>query len=100
MLVTIGIQNVAREVRIETDETEEALSAAITKAVTSGEPLVIASTKGHKTFVPAAAIAFVEIGQNDKRSVGFAQPFVYKPNLGCQPNTIHTACMVGGELSE
>jgi hypothetical protein len=96
MLVTIGIQNVAREVRIETDETEEALSAAITKAVTSGEPLVIASTKGHKTFVPAAAIAFVEIGQNDKRSVGF----VYKPNLGCQPNTIHTACMVGGELSE
>jgi hypothetical protein len=72
MLVTIGIQNVAREVRIETDETEEALSAAITKAVTSGEPLVIASTKGHKTFVPAAAIAFVEIGQNDKRSVGFA----------------------------
>jgi hypothetical protein len=83
MLVTIGIQNVAREVRIETDETEEALSAAITKAVTSGEPLVIASTKGHKTFVPAAAIAFV-----------------YKPNLGCQPNTIHTACMVGGELSE
>lgn len=72
MIVTIGIQNIAREVRVETDETEEALTAAISKAVQSGEPLVLTSTKGHKTFVPAAAIAYVEVGPEEKRSVGFA----------------------------
>jgi hypothetical protein len=73
MIVTVGIQNISREVRIETNETEEVLTAAITKAVQSGEPLVLTSTKGHKTFVPANAIAYVEVGVNEKRSVGFAQ---------------------------
>lgn len=72
MIVTVGIQNIAREVRVETDETEEALTAAISHSVQSGEPLVLTSTKGHKTFIPANAIAYVEVGPNEKRSVGFA----------------------------
>lgn len=72
MLVTIGIQNIAREVRVETDETEENITAAIAKAVKDGEPLVLTSSKGAKTYVPAGALAYVEVGPIEKRSVGFA----------------------------
>lgn len=73
MLVTVGIQNLAREVRVETEETEESLTAAVTAALTDGVPLVVTSTKGNKTYIPAATIAYVEIGAQEKRSVGFAQ---------------------------
>lgn len=73
MLVTIGIQNIAREVRVETDATEEAINEAITRAISDGEPLVVTSTKGAKTYIPAAALAYVEVGPVEKRSVGFAQ---------------------------
>ena len=72
MLVTIGIQNIAREVRVETDESEEIINAAVERAVTNGEPLIITSNKGAKTYVPAAALAYVEVGPIEKRSVGFA----------------------------
>ncbi len=73
MLVTVGIQNLAREVRVETEATEEAITAAVTASLTDGAPLVIESIKGNKTYIPAATIAYVEVGPVEKRSVGFAQ---------------------------
>ena len=73
MVVTIGIQNLAREVRVETDAPEEVLVASISKAIEDGSPLILTSTKGHTTFIPSATIAYVELGPNEKRAVGFAQ---------------------------
>ncbi|WP_435299509.1 DUF3107 domain-containing protein [Timonella sp. A28] len=73
MQVTIGIQNLAREVSIETDITEAQLLEAVTAAVENGTPLVVKSVKGHTTFVPSATIAYVEVGPEEKRSVGFGQ---------------------------
>ncbi|WP_141014020.1 DUF3107 domain-containing protein [Nocardioides sambongensis] len=70
--VKIGVQNVARELVVETDEAAEAVSKALSEAL-SGEGGVFSLTdhKGKVTLVPAAKIAYVEIGRSVSGQVGF-----------------------------
>lgn len=70
--VRIGIQNSPRELNFETsqsaDEVEQAVAAAL-----SGDAVLLqlADVKGARYVVPASALAYVEIGSEEARRVGF-----------------------------
>lgn len=71
MDISIGIQNVAREINLEVEEDSGALSEQINAAV-NGQPLVITDVKGRTIHVPAGALGYVLTGETAQRRVGFA----------------------------
>ena len=70
--VKIGVQNTARELVIETDETNEAVAKLVADAVAAADGVItLTDTKGKVTVVPAAKLAYVEIGRSTAGQVGF-----------------------------
>lgn len=70
--VKIGVQNVARELVVETEESNEAVSAALSQALSAESGVFsLTDTKGKVTMVPAAKLAYVEIGRSVSGQVGF-----------------------------
>jgi hypothetical protein len=68
--VRIGVQNVSREITLETDMTADKVAKAVAEAL-GGATLDLTDDKGRRVVVPSAAIGYVEIGESDKRRVGF-----------------------------
>ncbi len=72
MEVRIGIREAARELTFESDlaasEIEQTVAAALNGSVTV---LTLADSKGRRFLVPVAALAYVEIGAEESRRVGF-----------------------------
>ena len=72
MDVRFGIQNSPRELSFETSqsaaEVEQAVAAALAGQSTV---LKLSDDKGTVYVVPAAALAYVEIGSEESRRVGF-----------------------------
>lgn len=71
MEITIGIQNVARELNAEVDEEPAALSSRAAEAIRAGEPLTLEDTKGQTILVPAGALGYLIVGSEVERRVGF-----------------------------
>ena len=71
MEVKIGIQSVARELVLETDDEAADVERALAAAVADGTLLVLRDDKGGKVMVPADKIAYVELGTGGGRRVGF-----------------------------
>jgi hypothetical protein len=69
--VRIGVQNATREVVLESGQSPAEVSAAVSAAVKAGDTLALQDEKGRTVIVPATAIAFVEIGAEESRRVGF-----------------------------
>ncbi|WP_408898808.1 DUF3107 domain-containing protein [Nocardioides sp. R1-1] len=70
--VKIGVQNTARELVIETGETNEAVAKLVQDAIAAGEGVIsLTDTKGKVTVVPTAKLAYVEIGRSTSGQVGF-----------------------------
>jgi hypothetical protein len=69
--IKIGIQNVAREVTVDTEESAAEIEKRLATALGDGGVLAIADSKGRKVIVPAAAIAYLDLGQEKARAVGF-----------------------------
>ncbi|TWG92330.1 uncharacterized protein DUF3107 [Nocardioides sp. J9] len=70
--VKIGVQQTARELVIETDDTNEGVAAQVTEALSSPDGvLTLKDTKGKVTVVPVAKLAYVEIGRSTTGQVGF-----------------------------
>lgn len=72
MDVRIGIQNVAREVVIESADTAEQVSKTVREAISSSTDLVLTDSKGRQVIIPAGVIGYVEVGAEEQRRVGFA----------------------------
>jgi hypothetical protein len=72
--VKIGIQNIPRELVVETNVSAQELEQALTQAMTSedGGLFVLPDDKGGKLLIPAAKIAYVELSDVEQRRVGFA----------------------------
>ena len=69
--IRIGIAN-ARELSIESDQSADAVKTTIAEALESGAALVtLTDAKGATYLVPTAGIAFVEVGTDQSRRVGF-----------------------------
>jgi len=71
--VNIGVQNVAREIAIETDASPAEVAKAIEVALTDGGVLRLTDTKGRELLVPGRALGWVMVGESEKSKVGFGQ---------------------------
>ncbi|MDN4174941.1 DUF3107 domain-containing protein [Nocardioides sp. SOB77] len=71
MEVKIGVQHAPRELVVETDESADAVQQLVAEAVSAGTVLTLTDSKGRKLVVPAAKIAYVEIGGGVAGQVGF-----------------------------
>ena len=69
--IKIGVVDTPREIAVETEETLEAVTKAIESAVEKGTLLSLTDSRGRTVLVPAAKIAYVEIGPASSRKVGF-----------------------------
>ncbi len=71
MEVKIGIQNAARELTIDVDETADAVETRVADAVANGGVLTLQDSKGRRVLVPVAKLAYLEIGHGTVGQVGF-----------------------------
>jgi hypothetical protein len=70
--VKIGVQNVTRELVVNTAATYDEIEAALAAAVKAEAGLfVLQDEKGRRVMVPAAKIAYVEFSGSESRRVGF-----------------------------
>ena len=71
MDITIGVQNLPRELVIESDQTADEVTSAVTAALNGKPVLELVDNKGRRVIVPSASIGYVEIGTESKGRVGF-----------------------------
>jgi hypothetical protein len=69
--VKIGVQNVAREITLESDQTPEQVSETVREALADGGLLSLTDDKGRLVLVPVASIGYVDVGAAEKGRVGF-----------------------------
>jgi hypothetical protein len=69
--VKIGVQNVAREITVESTQTAAEVAALVSEAVSSGSLLQLVDEKGRTVIVPAGVLGYVEVGAEAERRVGF-----------------------------
>jgi len=69
--VKIGVKGAARELSLESDQTPEDVAEAVRAALADGGLLVLADSKGRQVLVPVDKLAYVEIGEQSERRVGF-----------------------------
>ena len=73
MEIRIGIQNAPREVVLESNLGNAEVNELVSKALAEGTVLSLKDPKGREVLVPAGVIAYVEVGPEEVRRVGFAQ---------------------------
>ena len=71
MEIKIGVQQTAREIALESDQTPDDIDAAVRKAIADGGILTLEDDKGRRVMVPADRLAYVEISPATSRRVGF-----------------------------
>jgi hypothetical protein len=69
--VKIGVQNVAREIIFETEASADEVTKAVSAAIEKGTALTLTGEKGRQLLVPAGVLGYVQIGETEKRGVGF-----------------------------
>jgi len=73
--VRIGVEHSPRELVLESSQTQDEVEAAVAKALGAPDALLtLVDEKGRKIIVPAAKLAYVEIGEGEGRRVGFMAP--------------------------
>ncbi|MDM7831891.1 DUF3107 domain-containing protein [Cellulomonas edaphi] len=71
MEITIGVQNLAREIVLESEQTADEVAAAVAAALAGKPALELVDSRGRHIIVPTASLGFVEIGAETKGRVGF-----------------------------
>ncbi|AEH08407.1 MULTISPECIES: DUF3107 domain-containing protein [Protofrankia] len=72
MEVKIGIQNVGRELIIESGQSPDDVAQAVTDAIRSDLGLLtLVDEKGRRVVIPIGKLAYVEIAESETRRVGF-----------------------------
>lgn len=71
MEVKIGVQNVAREVVLESDQNADQVIRVVETAFANNDTLRLSDDKGRVVLVPVAVIGYVDIGAPEKGRVGF-----------------------------
>lgn len=71
MEIKIGINNIPREVSLESDETAEAVEQKVRQALSSNDVLSLTDTRGRTVLVPSAQIGYIDLGKQNARPVGF-----------------------------
>ncbi|PKW26128.1 DUF3107 domain-containing protein [Phycicoccus duodecadis] len=72
MEVTIGVQNVSRELTVETDADAAEVARAVDAALASPDGVLrLTDTKGRTVLVPGRSMGWVQVGETEKGKVGF-----------------------------
>ncbi|MDO4241304.1 MAG: DUF3107 domain-containing protein [Microbacteriaceae bacterium] len=71
MDIRIGILHVQRELTLETDLSAQEVQQRVAEAVKTGEALQLTDTKGRELLIVPQNLAYVEIGTESGRKVGF-----------------------------
>ncbi|BBE23402.1 ATP-binding protein [Arthrobacter sp. MN05-02] len=71
MEVKIGIQNVNREIILDSSESADAIAELVAAAMSGGTELRLKDSKGRQVIVPTSVLGYVEIGAEETRRVGF-----------------------------
>jgi hypothetical protein len=69
--VKIGVQFAPREIVVETASSSEEVEQALAEAVRTGTLFTLVDDKGRRVHVPADKLAYVEVGEQIERRVGF-----------------------------
>jgi hypothetical protein len=69
--VRIGVQSVPKELVVETSLSADEVEEAIADALSDQGGVFTLKSKGGRVVVPAAKLAYVEIGDTDVPSMGF-----------------------------
>ncbi|MPV51079.1 DUF3107 domain-containing protein [Pseudactinotalea sp. HY158] len=79
MRITIGVQNVARELNVELDDSTggatdpAAVAAQVSEAVATEDGVLdLTDAKGNRIIVPARSLAYVHVGVDEQRFIGFS----------------------------
>ncbi|SDT44856.1 Protein of unknown function [Pseudarthrobacter equi] len=73
MEIKIGVQNVGREIVLESNQDAETVANVVGEAIKGGSELRLTDDKGRLIIVPGNALGYVEIGAEEVRRVGFGQ---------------------------
>ncbi len=71
MEIKIGVSDSPREIALDSEETHESIQKAVEKAINDGAMLSLTDDRGRTVLIPAAKIAYVELGPSSSRKVGF-----------------------------
>ena len=72
MEVKIGVQHVPRELVLESAQSPDEVTKAVSDALKADlGVLSLIDEKGRRVLVPADKLAYVEIAENEQRRVGF-----------------------------
>lgn len=71
MEIKIGVQNVNREIVLESNQTADEVADVVTRAMNGGAELRLSDSKGRQVIVPSAVLGYVEIGEPESRRIGF-----------------------------
>ncbi|MGL5856865.1 MAG: DUF3107 domain-containing protein [Angustibacter sp.] len=69
--VRIGVQNVAREIVFQSEESADTVADAVQRALSGSGLVQLTDDKGSTILVPADTLGYVEIGASSERRVGF-----------------------------
>jgi len=70
--IRIGIANTGRELNFETDQPADVVKKSVADALGEGAPFVgFTDVKGNSYLVPSAALAYIELGTEETRRIGF-----------------------------
>lgn len=71
MEVRIGISDVTREVTLRTKTSADDIVENLHTAVTENSLFEVVDEQGRRVVVPAAKVAYLDLGSSDVRAVGF-----------------------------
>lgn len=71
MEVKIGVQNVAREIVLDSAQSADEIAALVDTAVAAGGVLRLTDTAGRTVVVPTSVLGYVDAGGAAERKVGF-----------------------------
>lgn len=71
MEVKIGVQNVAREITLESNQSPDEIAAQVDEAIAAGGTLRLTDSHGRVVVVPTTVLGYVEAGGDTERRVGF-----------------------------
>nr|CAA9328726.1 MAG: hypothetical protein AVDCRST_MAG46-1295 [uncultured Nocardioidaceae bacterium] len=72
MEVKIGVQHASREIVVDSDLSHDKIIESVRSALTDDDGVfVLADAKGRTVMIPVKKLAYVEVGEETARKVGF-----------------------------
>lgn len=69
--IRIGIQHAPRELAFETSQPVEEIERLVAEGLEQGSLVKLSDDKGRRYLISASQLAFIELGEEHRRTVGF-----------------------------